>query len=77
MAPLTTLSSGKSSVIKKLDESIRGEQRRRLLDLGIYPGATITHCFDSATGEPKAYEVLGAVIALRKEQTDKIFMSEN
>ena len=77
MAPLTTLSSGKSSVIKKLDESITGEQRRRLLDLGIYPGATITQCFDSATGEPKAYEVLGAVIALRKEQTDKIFMSEN
>lgn len=76
MAPLTTLKTGRTSVIKKIDESISGEQRRRLLDLGIYPGATITHCFASATGEPKAFEVLGSVIALRKEQTDKIFMSE-
>ena len=77
MAPLTHLKTGSSSVIQKLDDSISGEQRRRLLDLGIYPGATITHCFDSVTGEPKAFEVLGSVIALRKEQTDKIFMSEN
>jgi Fe2+ transport system protein FeoA len=44
--------------------------------LGIYPGATISHCFESATGEPKAFEVLGSVIALRKEQTDLIFTSD-
>lgn len=77
MAPLTSLTSGKSSVIYKLDENMSREQRRRLLDLGIYPGASIKHCFDSVTGEPKAFEVLGSVIALRKEQTDKIYTSEN
>lgn len=73
MAPLSTLKKGSSSVISKIGEGISGSQRRRLLDLGIYPGATISHCFDSATGEPKAFEVLGSVIALRKEQTDMIF----
>jgi|TARA_B100000508_G_C11351096_1_gene223981 DtxR family Mn-dependent transcriptional regulator len=77
MAPLTTLKNGTSSTIDKIDESISGEQRRRLLDLGIYPGAKITHCFSSVTGEPIAYEILGSVIALRKEQTDKIYTSDN
>jgi len=76
MAPLTTLKQGKSSVISKIGDGISGSQRRRLLDLGIYPGATITHRFNSATGEPKAFEVLGSVIALRKEQTDLIFTSD-
>ncbi len=77
MAPLSKLRQGKSSVISKIGDDISGAQRRRLLDLGIYPGATITHCFNSATGEPKAFEVLGSVIALRKEQTDFIFTLED
>ena len=76
MAPLTTLKKGSSSTISKIGEEISSPQRRRLFDLGIYPGATISHCFDSATGEPKAFEVLGSVIALRKEQTDLIFTSD-
>ena len=77
MAPLTTLKKGESSVISKIGKGISGAQRRRLLDLGIYPGAVISHRFDSATGEPKAFEVLDSVIALRKEQTDMIFTSED
>ena len=76
MAPLTTLKEGKSSVISKIGDGITGAQRRRLLDLGIYPGAIISHRFNAATGDPKAYEVLGSVIALRKEQTDLIFTTE-
>lgn len=76
MAPLTTLQEGSSSVIKQLDDSIDHAERRRLLDLGIYPGVQIRHCFNSASGEPKAYEVLGTVIALRKEQAEKIYLQD-
>ncbi len=76
MAPLNTLKSGKTSVIAKIGDSITGAERRRLLDLGIYPGAKISHRFEAASGEPIAYEVLGSIIALRKEQTENIYTTE-
>lgn len=73
MAPLTTLKTGEEAQITKLDPQIGHHERRRLLDLGITPGTTIRHCFDSASGDPKAYEVMGSVIALRSEQAAKIY----
>ena len=76
MAPLTKLKEGNTSIISKIGEKISGAERRRLLDLGIYPGATISHRFNAASGEPIAYEVLGSIIALRKEQTENIFTTE-
>ncbi|GAB5410022.1 MAG: FeoA family protein [Balneolaceae bacterium] len=77
MSPLTTLKEGKSSIIEEIDSSLNRAERRRLLDLGIYPGVSIKNCFKSASGDPKAYEVLGTVIALRKEQAEKIYLKEN
>lgn len=76
MAPLTNLKQGSTSVISKIGDNISGAERRRLLDLGIYPGAAISHRFNAASGEPTAYEVLGSIIALRKEQTENIFTTE-
>jgi DtxR family Mn-dependent transcriptional regulator len=74
MAPLTTLQIGQEAQIRGLDPDIKQHERRRLLDLGITPGTPIRHCFDSASGDPKAYEVMGSVIALRKEQAEKIYL---
>tara|TARA_R110000868_G_scaffold259361_4_gene517245 strand:+ start:10773 stop:11006 length:234 start_codon:yes stop_codon:yes gene_type:complete len=76
MLALSKLKEGKSSTIKQIDERIDRSERRRLLDLGIYPGVTIRNCFKSASGEPVAYEVLGTIIALRKEQADRIYLQE-
>ena len=76
MSPLNTLKEGRSSTIEKIDEKISGAERRRLLDLGIYPGVIIRNCFQSASGEPVAYEVLGSTIALRSEQSEKIYIRE-
>lgn len=76
MAPLTSLAEGKSSTIKEIDKDLNRAERRRLLDLGIYPGVSIRNCFKSASGDPIAYEVLGTIIALRKEQCDKIYLQE-
>lgn len=77
MTPLTLLKEGKTSIIKGIDETLERAERRRLLDLGIYPGVNIRNCFKSASGEPIAYEVLGTIIALRKEQTEKIYLQED
>jgi Fe2+ transport system protein FeoA len=46
--------------------------RRRLLDLGILPGTTITVEMRSPLGDPTAYRVRGSVVALRREQSREI-----
>ncbi len=42
------------------------------MDLGIVPGTTIEAEFNSPAGDPTAYRVRGALIALRREQADQI-----
>jgi DtxR family Mn-dependent transcriptional regulator len=49
-----------------------GLTRRRLLDLGVTPGAIIERAFPSPFGQPVAYRIRGALIALRAEQADEI-----
>ena len=39
--------------------------RRRLLDIGLIPGSEVTCQGRSPAGDPTAYLILGAVIALR------------
>lgn len=73
---LSSLKGGKSASIEEIGNELQGPQRRRLLDLGIVPGAEITHKLDGPSGEPRAFEVIGSVIALRKEQTDHIFIKQ-
>jgi DtxR family Mn-dependent transcriptional regulator len=49
-----------------------GFNRRRLLDLGLTPGTVVECAFPGPAGEPRAYRVRGALIALRREQGDEI-----
>jgi DtxR family Mn-dependent transcriptional regulator len=49
-----------------------GLTRRRLLDLGVTPGAVIERALTSPLGEPVAYRVRGALIALRREQAREV-----
>ncbi|SHJ47293.1 FeoA family protein [Tepidibacter formicigenes] len=51
-----------------------GLSRRRMLDLGIVPGAEIVALRKSPLGDPIAYKVKEAVIALRKEESSKILV---
>jgi len=71
---LSSLRKGESSRVLNLSPSLVGGERRRLLDLGIVPGTRIERDFDSMLGTPTAYRVRGATIALRKEQSDRIFV---
>jgi Fe2+ transport system protein FeoA len=47
-----------------------------MMDLGILPGTTIEVEMTSPSGDPTAYKVRGALIALRKEQA-RLIQVEN
>lgn len=49
-----------------------GANRRRLMDLGILPGTQVVAEMKSPLGDPVAYRVRGATIALRREQANQI-----
>ena len=70
--PLTNLQPGQEAQVVALSPRIRGAERRRLMDLGLLPGTTIEVEMESAGGDPIAYRVRGAVIALRKSQAQLI-----
>jgi DtxR family Mn-dependent transcriptional regulator len=55
-----------------ISKTIRGLQRRRLMDLGIVPGTIITSELKSLGGDPMAFTIRGAKIALRKSTAEQI-----
>lgn len=63
---------GETVRVLALSPACQGPQRRRLLDLGVVPGTEITPELVSGGGDPVAYRIRGALIALRREQADWI-----
>ena len=55
--------------------SFTGAKRRRMLDLGFIPGAPVSALQATPWGDPVAYGVRGAVIALRREDARRILIS--
>lgn len=77
--PFTSLSSlkpGEEGRVVNISKACRGQQRRRLMDLGVVPGSVIRAEMKSVGGDPTAYLIRGALIALRKEQADYINIEE-
>lgn len=69
---LAELRAGESARVVRLAAACQGAQRRRLLDLGVVPGTRITSRLESAGRDPVAYDIRGALIALRREQAEWI-----
>jgi DtxR family Mn-dependent transcriptional regulator len=69
---LSALRPGDSARVVALSDSCHGLQRRRLLDLGLVPGTLVAAEMTSPGGDPTAYRIRGALIALRQEQADLI-----
>jgi ferrous iron transport protein A len=67
---LRELEMGKKGKVTEL--RLEGAERRRLLDLGLAIGSEIEAVRKSPLGDPVAYRVRGAVVALRKEQAEKV-----
>lgn len=51
---------------------VEGAMRRRLLDMGLIPGAMVRCVGKSPGGDPVAYEICGAVIAIRRQNSARI-----
>ena len=65
---LADVREGEAAEVIGISPQCRGMQRRRLMDLGILPGSVITRELESMGGDPVAYNVRGALIALRRDQ---------
>jgi len=71
---LSRLKPGQTGEVVGISRACRGTQRRRLMDLGIIPGTLIKNELENLTGDPTAYKIRGAVIALRKDQADLVYI---
>jgi DtxR family Mn-dependent transcriptional regulator len=70
--PLSALRPGDEARVLAISWRCRGPERRRLMDLGVLPGTRIRAEMKSPTGDPTAYRVRDALIALRAEQAELI-----
>lgn len=71
---LNDLPIGRKCLVEALLSS--GNERRRMLDLGIVPNTNIEALYKSPSGDPVAYFIRGAVIALRSEDAKKILINK-
>lgn len=62
--PLCHLCPGEGGTVQQLNTV--GSMRRRLMDLGLLPTAPVVCVGRSPAGDPAAYGVHGAVVALRQ-----------
>ncbi|MBR4362078.1 MAG: ferrous iron transport protein A [Ruminococcus sp.] len=67
---LSSLREGDSCIVREL--RAHGRMRQRLSELGFIAGARVTCLQRSFTGDPAAYFVRGAVIALRDSDASTI-----
>jgi DtxR family Mn-dependent transcriptional regulator len=72
---LSSLKIGEQAEIIGISPNCRGQQRRRLMDLGIVPGSTISAVMKSASGDPVGYRVMGTTIGIRKQHADQVFIN--
>ncbi len=71
---LDELKEGEGAPVIRLDNN--GSIRRRLQDIGLVPGSVIKCLQKSPLGDPVAYDVCGAIIALRYEDASEIFVAK-
>ena len=69
---LDELARGERARVVRISPACRGLERRRLLDMGLLPGTEVCAEMVSPTGDPVAYQVRGATIALRRRQAEHI-----
>jgi len=74
MLRLADLTTGQAASVIGLDEACQGYSRRRLMDLGFTAGATIRAALSTFAGDPRAYEIRGTLIALRREQASQVLV---
>ncbi len=69
---LARLPIGKTAEV--VGVGVDGSTRNRLLDLGLVPSTVVEAIRKSPAGDPVAYRIRGAVIALRAEEIRQIWV---
>ncbi len=72
---LSSLRIGEQAEVMGISPACRGQQRRRLMDLGIVPGSSVSAVMKSASGDPVGYRVMGTTIGIRKQHADQVFIN--
>ena len=73
MKPLSALPMGERATV--ISVVVRGTLARRMRDFGLIFGTEITPLHRAPFGDPIAYLIRGAVIALRRKDAEKILVS--
>ncbi len=71
---LADLADNRLAEVVTLDDACQGFSRRRLMDLGFTEGARIRPALRTFAGDPRAYEVRGTTIALRRDQASQVLV---
>ncbi|HOL91255.1 MAG TPA: FeoA family protein [Clostridiales bacterium] len=72
LVPLHMIPCGRKAKVRKLVST--GNERRRMLDLGLITGTSVESLIIFFFKQKTAYEIRGAVIALRSEEASKILV---
>lgn len=72
MRTLSSLTPGECGIVESIAH--KSKIKRRLLDLGIIPGTKVSCVIKSPLGDPTAYFVRGALIALRNSDSCDIII---
>jgi len=71
---LSDLSNGQRAEVVGLDDACQGFSRRRLMDLGFTEGAFVKPFLRTFAGDPRAYDIRGTLIALRRDQAVQVLV---
>ena len=71
---LNEIKPGESAVVRSL--RAHGSMRRRLLDIGLVEGTRVECVGVSPMGDPSAYLIRGAVIAIRAVDSRNVLIME-
>lgn len=71
---LNSLRVGQSACVSHIEAE--PAMRRRLLDIGLIPGTRVTCTAVSPAGDPAAYLIRGAVIALRGRDAGGVYLGD-
>lgn len=69
---LSSLKDGQTAQVTRLLST--GSMRRRLQDIGLIEGTTVECLHRSPSGDPVAYAIRGATIALRSEDSGSVLV---
>jgi len=72
LVPLHMIPCGRKAKVRKLVST--GNERRRMMDLGLITGTSVESLIIFSFRDQTAYEIRGAVIALRSEEASKILV---